>query len=102
MEHVAGGLHGASSALESDWQGYAAAAYHSSSQGLAAVASGGAETFRRCAHAVSGYATALDHAQSEIRRLRTLYDDALRRQTAATNLAGWLVGTITPHTKPAD
>lgn len=102
LEHADGGLRNASAALESDWQGYAAAAYHSSSQALAGVAQGGAGTFRECAHAVSGYAAALDHAQSEIRRLRTLYDDALHRQAAATSLAGRLVGAITPHTKPAE
>ena len=102
LEHAEGGLRGAGSALASDWQGYAAAAYHSSSQGLAAVAGGGAQTFRECAQAVSGYATALDHAQPEIRRLKTLYDDALRRQAPAASLAGRLVGTITAHTKPAE
>ncbi|HEY3728697.1 MAG TPA: hypothetical protein VGL51_16085 [Solirubrobacteraceae bacterium] len=102
LERADGGLRGASSSLEADWQGYAAAAYHSSSEALASVARGGAETFRESAHAVSGYATALDHAQSEIRRLRTLYDEAKHRQAAAANLAGRLVGSLASATKPAE
>ncbi len=74
LHHVGSGLRAASASLALDWQGYAASAYHSSSQGLAAVAHGGSGEFRDCAHAVAGYGTALDHAQSEIKRLRMLWE----------------------------
>jgi uncharacterized protein YukE len=102
LEGAAGGLRGAGAELEADWQGYAAAAYHSSSGTLAAIARGAGETFRDCAHAVTGYATALDHTQSEIKRLRHLWEDAKHRQGAAQALAGKLAGSITATTKPAD
>jgi uncharacterized protein YukE len=101
LERADAGLRGVSSGLQADWQGYAAAAYHSSSEALASVARGGSQTFRECAHAVSGYGTALDHAQSEIRRLRTLYDDAKIRQAAAANLAGRLgTALMAAHKQP--
>jgi uncharacterized protein YukE len=102
LDRAHSGLNAAGSELEADWQGYAAAAYHSSSSTLASVARGGAETFRESAQAVTGYATALDHAQSEIRRLRQQWEDAQRRQTAADSLAGRLTGAVTSTTKPAD
>jgi uncharacterized protein YukE len=102
LDHTEAGLHGASSMLASDWQGYAAAAYHASSSGLASVARAGAETFRECAQAVSGYGRVLDHAQSEIRRLRVLYDDAKGRQAAASGLAGRLEGALLGATKQSD
>lgn len=102
LEHAHGGLLGANAALESDWQGYAAAAYHASSSALASVAQGGISEFRQCAQAVSSYATALDHAQSEIRRLKTLYEDAKRRQGAAGMLAGSLGNALGSATHPAD
>src|SRR6202012_2160370 len=53
LEHAEGGLHGANAELEADWQGYAAKAYHSSSNALAQIARGASETFRDCAQAVS-------------------------------------------------
>jgi uncharacterized protein YukE len=102
LEGADGGLRGASGALASDWQGYAANAYHTCSEGLAQVAHAGAQTFRECAHAVSGYAAALDNVQSELRRLKALYDDAIRRQAAANSLSTRLDGAVTPTTKPAD
>jgi len=102
LDRAEGGLHGASSMLASDWQGYAAAAYHSSSDGLASVARAGAETFRECAQAVSGYGRALDHAQSEIRRLRVLYDEAKSHQTAASGLASRLEGALLAATKQSE
>lgn len=79
LDRADGGLHGASSMLASDWQRYAAAAYHASSDGLAVVARGGDETFRECARAVSGYGRALDRAPWEIRRLCVLCGDAKSR-----------------------
>lgn len=97
-----GGLRGASSQLESDWQGYAANAYHAAAGGLTSVATAAAQEFRDCATAVAAYGTALDHAQQEMKRLKHLYDDALRRQAAALKLAQHLAGSITAHTKPAE
>ncbi len=102
LDHVEGGLRNASSSLESDWKGYAAAAYHASSTALASVARGGSAEFRECAHAVSGYGQALDHAQSEIRRLRTSYDDAKQRQATASGLAGRLGTSLAAAHKPDD
>lgn len=97
-----GGLRGASAQLESDWQGYAANAYHAAAGGLTSVATAAAQEFRDCAAAVAAYGTALDHAQQEMKRLRHLYDEALKRQAAALKLAQHLAGSITPHTKPAE
>jgi uncharacterized protein YukE len=102
LENAEGGLHGASAEIEADWQGYAAAAYHSSSGTLARVARGAAETFRECAHAVSGYAAALDHCQSEIRRLRHAWEKAKHRQAANEAMALTLTTSITATTKPDD
>jgi uncharacterized protein YukE len=102
LEHAEGGLHGANAELEADWQGYAANAYHSSSSTLAHIARGAAETFRDCAHAVSGYATALDHCQSEIKRLRHAWETAKHRQAANEALALKLSSSVTATTKPDD
>jgi uncharacterized protein YukE len=102
LEHAEGGLHGANAELEADWQGYAANAYHSSSSTLAQVARGASETFRDCAHAVSGYATALDHCQSEIKRLRHAWKAAKHRQAANEALALKLSTSVTATTKPHD
>ncbi len=102
LENAEGGLHGANAELEADWQGYAANAYHSSSSTLAHVARGASETFRECAHAVSGYAAALDQCQSEIKRLRHAWEKAKQRQAANDALALKLVNSITPTTKPDD
>jgi uncharacterized protein YukE len=102
LEHAEGGLHGANAELEADWQGYAANAYHASSSTLAQVARGAAETFRDCAHAVSGYAHALDHCQSEIKRLRHAWERAKHRQAANEALALKLATSITATTKPDD
>jgi uncharacterized protein YukE len=102
LEHAEGGLHGANAELQADWQGYAANAYHASSTTLAHVARGAAETFHGCAHAVSGYAGALEHCQSEIRRLRHAWEEAKHRQAAADALALKLTSAITPATKPPD
>ncbi len=102
LEHAEGGLHGAKAELEADWQGYAAAAYHSSSSTLARITRGAAETFKDCAHAVSGYATALDHCQSEIKRLRHAWQAAKHRQAANEALALKLTTSITATTKPDD
>jgi uncharacterized protein YukE len=102
LEHAETGLHGANGSLQSDWQGFAAQAYHAASTGLAAVARGGAETFRECASAVSRYGADLDHVQSELRGLKQLYDDALRRQAAANGLAGKLQTALGATTKPSE
>src|SRR6202035_1084994 len=90
LERVGGGLRGASATLAQDWQGYAANAYHASSEGLATVAHGGAASFRDCAQALSGYSSALDHAQSEIHRLRGLYDAEVAAQASAAGTIGGL------------
>jgi uncharacterized protein YukE len=100
LEHAEGGLHGANAELEADWQGYAANAYHFSSTTLTHVARGAAETFHSCAHAVSGYASALESCQSEIKRLRHAWEKAKHRQTANDALALKLLNSITPDTKP--
>lgn len=100
LETAHGELRGATGQIEGGWRGFAADGFHRCSQGLGSVASAGAQEFRDCATAVSGYGTALDHAQTQITRLRLLYEDALRRQAAALNLAQHLAGTITAHTKP--
>jgi uncharacterized protein YukE len=102
LDQVEGGLRNAGSSLASDWQGYAAAAYHASSSALAAVARGGSTEFQECARAVSGYGQALDHAQSELRRLRTSYDDAKQRQASASGLAGQLGTSLAAAHKPGD
>jgi uncharacterized protein YukE len=102
LEHADGGLQTATGALASDWQGYAAAAYHASSTALASVARGGAETFRECAHAVTGYAAALDQAQTQIKHLKIQYDDAQRRQQAADILSGRLGTALSTAKKPAE
>jgi uncharacterized protein YukE len=102
LEHAEGGLHGANAEIAADWQGYAAAAYHSSSGTLAQVARGAAETLRDCAHAVSSYASALDHCQAEVRRLRHAWETANQRQAANAAMALKLAGSVTASTKPAD
>jgi uncharacterized protein YukE len=102
LERADGGLQNAGSALAIDWQGYAADAYHASSQALATVARAGAESFRTSAEAVRGYGAELDHTQSEIRRLRVLWEDAKHRQAAAGALAGRLGTALASATKPAD
>lgn len=102
LERTESGLRGASASLQADWQGWAAQAYHGCSDGLALVARGGAETFHECAHAVTGYATALDSAQSEIRRLRLQWEDAKRRQGAAQGLASHLGTALVAAHKHAD
>ncbi len=102
LESAEGGLHGANAELQADWQGYAANAYHGASSTLAHVARGASETFRECAHAVSGYAAALDQCQSEIKRLRHGWEKARQRQAANDALALKLVNSITPSTKPDD
>ncbi|MGH2892155.1 MAG: hypothetical protein ACRDPM_02640, partial [Solirubrobacteraceae bacterium] len=66
----------------------------------AQVARAAAETFRDCAHAVSGYATALDHCQSEIKRLRHVWEHAKHRQAANEALALKLTTSITATTRP--
>jgi hypothetical protein len=100
LDRVETGLRGASATLAADWQGYAAAAYHACSDGLAGVAHGGAESFRDCARAVSGYAAALDHTQSEIRHLRTLYDAACAAETAASGAVSDLHLRLAAAAKP--
>jgi uncharacterized protein YukE len=99
LEHAESGLHGASGSLQSDWQGFAAQAYHAASNGLAAVVGGGAETFRECASAVSKYGADLDHVQSQLRHLKQQYEDAVRRETGAEGLAGRLQGALAATTK---
>jgi uncharacterized protein YukE len=101
LEHVDGGLRGASATLATDWQGYAAAAYHGASDGLASVARGGAESFRDCARAVSGYSGALEQAQSEIHRLRVLYDAAMAAEASAGSTVSGLQNKLASATKPA-
>lgn len=96
------GLKGASAGLAGDWQGYAANAYQAASHGLAMVARAAAETFRECGGAMSGYAKSLEHAQSEMQRLRRLYDDAQTRQTNAATAASHLSTKLAGATKPAD
>ncbi|MDQ6775094.1 MAG: hypothetical protein M3071_02490 [Actinomycetota bacterium] len=101
LDRVGGGLRGASSTLAQDWQGYAANAYHASSDGLATVAHGGAASFRDCAKALSGYSSVLDHAQSEIRRLRRLYDAEMAAQASAASALTGLQSKLASATKPA-
>jgi uncharacterized protein YukE len=96
------GLKGASGGLAGDWQGYAANAYQAASNGLSGVARAAAETFRECGGALSGYSQALEHAQSEIHRLRRLYDDAQTRQVNAATAASHLSTKLAAATKPAD
>jgi uncharacterized protein YukE len=96
------GLKGASAGLAGDWQAYAANAYQASTNGLATVARAAAETFRECGGSMSGYAKALAHAQSEIQRLRRLYDEAQTRQTNAATAASHLSTKLAAATKPAD
>lgn len=102
LDHAEAGLHGANGSLQSDWQGFAAQAYHAASSGLAAVTRGGAETFRECASAVSRYGSELDHVQSELRGLKRLYEDALRRQAAANGLTGRLQTALGSATKQSE
>jgi len=94
LEQAETGLLGANGSLESDWQGFAAQAYYGASNGLVAVARGAGDTFRGCASAVSRYGAELDQVQSELRGLRSLYDDAVRRQAAANGLAGKLQSAL--------
>jgi uncharacterized protein YukE len=102
LEQCEHGLKGASAGLARDWQGYAANAYQASTNGLATVARAAAETFRECGGAMSGYAKALEHAQSEIHRLRRLYDEAQTRQVNAATAASHLSTKLAAATKPAD
>jgi len=102
FENLESGLRSASATLAEDWQGYAAGAYHACSDGLATVARGGAESFRDCARAVSGYSRALDHAQSEIRRLRVLYDAAMAAEASASSAGGGLENKLASAKKPAE
>jgi uncharacterized protein YukE len=102
LDHAEAGLHGANGSLQADWQGFAAQAYHAASSGLAAVTRGGAQTFRECASAVSRYGSDLDHVQSELRGLKRLYEDALRRQAAADGLAGRLQTALGSATKQSE
>jgi uncharacterized protein YukE len=99
LEHVDGRLHGASATLAQDWQGWAAAAYHACSDGLASVARGGAESFHACAQAVAGYSHALEHAQSQIKRLRVLYDAATAAEASASSALGGLQSKLASTTK---
>jgi uncharacterized protein YukE len=101
LDHAGAGMRAASATLAQDWQGYAAQAYHACSDGLTSVAQGGAASFRECAEAVSGYARALDHAQSEIRRLRGLYDAEMAAQANAATALNGLANKLGSATKPA-
>jgi uncharacterized protein YukE len=102
FDRVHGRLNVASSTLAEDWQGYAAAAYHACSDGLASVARGGAESFRDCADALTGYSRALDHAQSEIHRLRGLYDAAMAAEASAAGAVSGLQNKLGAATKQSD
>jgi uncharacterized protein YukE len=102
FENVESGLRGASATLAEDWKGYAANAYHACSDGLASVARGGAASLRDCARAVSGYSRALDHAQSEIRRLRVLYEAAVAAEASAMTAASGLENRLASATKYSD
>jgi uncharacterized protein YukE len=101
LDHAGAGMRAASATLAQDWQGYAAQAYHACSDGLTSVAHGGAASFRDCAEAVSGYARALDHAQSEIHRLRGLYDAEMAAQANAATALNGLASKLASATKPA-
>lgn len=102
LDQCDSGLRGASSSLAGDWQGYAANAYQAASGVLAGVSKAAAETFRDCSHALSGYSKALEHAQTEMGRLRRLYDDAQTRQISAAHTASTLSTKLAAATKPAD
>jgi hypothetical protein len=102
LNHVNVGLRAAGASLAADWQGYAANAYHSSSEGLAACAQSGSGEFVDCAHAVSGYGGALDHAQSEIKRLRIQWEQAQRQMNAAVGLADRLGTAAASAAHPAE
>lgn len=101
LEHTERGLTSATEALVADWSGYAANAYRSSSGALAAAARGASATVRDCAEAVAGYARALETTQTDMARLKRLYDDAKGRETAAAATATTLGGHLAAATKPA-
>jgi len=99
LEHADGGLQGATGSLWGSWEGGAAQAYRSSADTLGVTVRRAAQTFQTCARAVSGYATALEDAQSTIRRLRVHYDDAMSRETAATATAWQLSQALATASK---
>ena len=101
LESAAGRLSSATGSLSGSWEGEAAQAYRGSADALGWCASGVAGSFRTCAAAVSGYASALEDAQSAIRRLRGQYDDAVARAAAATAAAGQLSGALAGVPKAA-
>jgi uncharacterized protein YukE len=76
---AAHGTLGMAAGMLGSWQGRAANAYHGCVQGLARVIHGGVGGLHAAAASVSHYGAALDRAQSGMRRLRPLYDDAVRR-----------------------
>lgn len=94
-------LLGAEGTLYGDWQGDAASAYMAASGSLAGVVSAAATTFREVAGALNGYAGVLDRTQSEMGRLRGLYEGAVQRQALASSTVGGLTNALGAATKPA-
>ena len=81
------------------WEGQAAVAYHACVEGLGKVIHGGVASLHAVAAVVSHYASSLEHAQSGIRRLRPLYDDAVRRARHEQGVVDGLAGSMPGATK---
>ncbi len=101
LESSGARLASATGSLSGSWQGPAAQAYRGSADTLGWCARGAADSFRTCASAVSGYSSALDRAQSAMRRLRVQYDDATARVASANATAGNLAGSLVNASKSA-
>jgi uncharacterized protein YukE len=101
LEQTEHGLTSATEALMADWSGYAANAYRGSSGALAGAARGASASLRECAGAVSGYAAALEAAQTELTRLQGLYEEAKAREAAAAANASALDWHLATATKSA-
>lgn len=95
-------LLGAEGTLYGDWQGDAASAYMAASGSLAGVVSAASVTFREVAGALNGYSGALDRTQTEMGRLRGLYEGAVHRQAMASSTVGGLTNALAAATKPAE
>jgi uncharacterized protein YukE len=93
------GTLGMAAGLLGSWEGQAAAAYHGCVQGLAKVIHGGVSSLHAVIGVVRGYASALDQAQSGIKRLEPAYNDAVRRARLQAGVLAGLNAAMPSATK---
>ncbi len=94
LEEVATGLAGATGALDADWRGWAAGQFRATADQFRGEARQTAGLFSDAASAVEDYAGVLEQAQRALAKLKVAYDDAKRRESAATGQMDSLAGRM--------